>query len=155
MQVLPHCQSCFDKTNPAKMLADLFLKVPEDFIAATLSKDPLAILQLDELGPLFIGNKNSYVKVWILIAVEIVTRHVHLLPMQYQDTVSFIASLKILQSRWGRLTKIIVDAHLSHTNLDTTEHSEDTVSLNCVSPTLVNILNSGEKISYINTAYLS
>ena len=48
----PIIKTVLTKTNPAKMLADQFLRGPEDLIPATLSKDPLTVLQVDELGPL-------------------------------------------------------------------------------------------------------
>ena len=74
-------------------MADRFLKRPEDFIPHTLSKDPLQCMQLDEIGPLFLGNQNGYIKMWVLIGVEIVTRQIHLVPMKFQDTISFITAL--------------------------------------------------------------
>ena len=71
-KLCPIIKTVLTKTNPAKMLADRFLRGPEDFIPATLNKDPLAILQVNELGPLYLGNRNGYIKVWVLIAVKIV-----------------------------------------------------------------------------------
>ena len=57
------------------------------------------VMQVDEMGPLFIGNQNGYAKVWVLIAIKVVTQQVHLIPMKHQNTVSFVTSLEILQLR--------------------------------------------------------
>ena len=97
-KLYPIIQAVLNKSNPTKLLADRFLKGPEDYIGHTLSKDPLKCMQLDEIGPLFLGNKNGYTKIWVLVGVEIVTWQIHLIPMKFQDTISFITALEILQA---------------------------------------------------------
>ena len=46
-----------------------------EFVAATLSDNPLEVVQINEMGPLIIGTENTGIaKVWLLICMEIVTR---------------------------------------------------------------------------------
>ena len=98
------CKTCLlvwaiiKRTDPAKILADHFLCGLEKLISSTLSKDPLGVMQSDELRPVYLGNQNSYTKVWVMVAIEVVNREVHLLPMKYQSTTSFIQTLEILQT---------------------------------------------------------
>ena len=90
-----------------------------DFIAQALSDDPLSTVQADECGPIHIGNPTlGYVKVWVLIAVECVTRKIYLIPMKTTSTQQFLMSLEILQSRRGHITKLVVDNHTSHSGLE-------------------------------------
>ena len=110
-KLCPIIKSILNKNNPAKLLADKFLRGPDDFISHTLSKSPLDCLQLDEIGPLFLGNRNGFTKIWVLIGVEIVTHLIHLVPMQAQNTISFISSLDILRARRGCMATIVIDAH--------------------------------------------
>ena len=135
----PRIKCILNKVNPAKVLADRFLRGPDDFVVATLSDNPLAVVQINEMGPLFIGTAiTGITKLWLLICVEIVTREIHILPMQFQDTVSFIECIEILQARRGKVAKIILDAHLAHGNLRTPDQGK----INCLSPTLKRIINS-------------
>ena len=105
----------------------------------------MAVVQLDEVGPVYLGNSQGSAKVWILVAVEVVTRLVHLISMKNQSTISFIASLEILQSRRGCLTKIVVDAHSSHGPLETPETTRQAMHLESKSETLQGILQNNER----------
>ena len=58
--------------------------------------DPLAVCQLDETGPFFLGKDGHFVKVWMLIAVEVVTRVVYLIPLKSQSTTELVMALDIL-----------------------------------------------------------
>ena len=41
--------------------------------------------------------------------------------------------------------KLVIDVHPAHTNLETINQSENTLTLKCVSETLINIINAGER----------
>ena len=104
--------------DPARILADRLTRGADDFVTQAISEDPLSTLQADEAGPILIGNTTiGYVKVWILVAVECVTRKIHLIPLKTTSTEQFLVSLEILQSRRGHITKLVVDNHTSHSGL--------------------------------------
>ena len=127
------------KKDPARILANRLFKSPDHFVFNTLSDDPLKCIQIDETGPLRISNASGTTKIYVLVAVEVVTRQVHLISMKDQMTASFIQSLEILQNLWGKLSKVIVDLHSSHLNLETGEQEKES-GIKCVSPTLMDIL---------------
>ena len=108
----------------------------------TLSENPLECMQIDEIGPLFLGNRNGYTKIWVVVAIEVVARKIHLVPIKSQDTISFIQVLEILQSCRGCLMKIVIDAHPSHVAVHSNEN--DDITLKSVSPTLKGILDRGK-----------
>ena len=54
---------------------------------------------------------------WVLLAVEIVTRLVYLVPLKSQGTVDLIKALDILQNRRGKLSRIVVDQLTGHVAL--------------------------------------
>ena len=64
--------------------------------------------------------------------------------MQNPDTVSFIRALEILQSRRGRMTKIIIDQHLAHLLLGLEKAATGTM-LSGVPDTLYRALSNGEQ----------
>ena len=83
----------------------------------SLSDQPLSVIQIDETGPLYLGKDGFYVKVWVLIAVEIVTRLVYLIPLKSQGTTDLIKALDILQNRRGKISRIVVDQLTGHVAL--------------------------------------
>ena len=85
------------RKDPAKILAERLTKSPDQFVADTLSSDPLSIIQIDEMGPLWITNAGCSTKIYILVAVEVVTHQIYLLSLKEQMTVSFIQTLEVLQ----------------------------------------------------------
>lgn len=95
--------------------------MPDEFVPGTFHDNPLEAVQIDEMGPLYIRNETGKFKFWLIICIEIVTRQVYLVPMRTQSTVHFIMALEILQSRRGKLCKIVLDAHSSHAPLVTGE----------------------------------
>ena len=127
-----YCKKCplvkavLSHTNPVQLLANRFYRGPDDFVASVLSQNPLAVSQLDEIGPWYIENEQRSVKVWVLILIEIVTRKVYLVPMQFPNTIRFIKALEILQSRRGRMTKIIIDQHPAHLLLGSKKPTSET-----------------------------
>ena len=94
--------------SDAQWIANQYLRGPEDFLPTVLSTNPLSCLQLDKTGPMYLGTQTEYTKVWVLIAVKIITRRIHLIPLQHQSTLSFVHALEILESRRGRLTTIML-----------------------------------------------
>ena len=85
--------------SPARDLANKLTRGPDEFVPSALSHDPLSVIQCDEAGPFYLGKQGcGFVKVWVLVAVEIVTRLIYFIPLKRQDTVSFIMALEILQS---------------------------------------------------------
>ena len=56
-------------------------------------------------------------KVWILVAVEVITRLVYLIPLKSQSTPDLLMALDILQNRRGRLTSLVVVQLTSHVAL--------------------------------------
>ena len=137
-------KSVLSRINPIERLANRFYRGPNDYLASTLSQNPLAISQLDEIGPWFIENNQGSVKVWVLILIEIITRKIYLLPMQHPDTVSFIRALEILQSRRSRMTKIIIDQHPVHLLLVSEKPTTGT-TLRGVPDTLYRALSKGDQ----------
>ena len=77
-----HKQSCklcplvsyvYGKEDPMKRLVQRFYRVPDQFVPSVINKNPLQVMQLDELGPMCLVNDNGEVKIWILLCVEVVT----------------------------------------------------------------------------------
>ena len=95
------------------------------------------------MGPLKIMNTGGSTKIYILIAVEVCTCQVYLLSLKEQMTIAFIQTLEILQQLRGKLSKVEVDLHSSHLNLET-EEQEKPEGVVCVCPTLLNILKRGQ-----------
>merc|ERR1712105_245486 len=95
-----------NNTNLARKLANYLQKGPDEFVPLSLSDQPLSVIQIDETGPIYLGKDGYFVKVWILLAVEIVTRLEYLVPLKSQGTVDLIKALDILQTRRGRLSRI-------------------------------------------------
>ena len=104
-----------------------------------LSNEPLAVIQIDETGPVFLGRDGHYVKVWILIAVEVVTRLVYLIPLKSQGTTDLVMTLDISQNGRGRLSRIVVDQLTTHAALKTNNTHGLQPSVKNVSPTLRDI----------------
>ena len=131
--------------NPARNLANKMLRGADDFVSQALSLNPLSTVQCDEAGPLVIGNKQTgFVKIWVLVCVECVTRKVFLIPMKTTSTECFVTALEILQSRRGFLTKLIVDNHSAHASLQSKEQDP----LRSVSSILQNMVTGDEKGSH-------
>ena len=87
---------------------------PDDFIPHSLSRDPLSLIVLDEVGPFYIDYEGARCKVWCLLAVELITNKVHILPLQRQNAASLVAALEQLQAIRGRYSSIVLDKHSSH-----------------------------------------
>jgi len=68
--------------NPARKLANSLVKGPDEFVPLSLFDQPLSLIQIDETGPIYLGKDRYFVKVWILLAVEMVTRLVYLVPLK-------------------------------------------------------------------------
>ena len=49
--------------NPARKVANSQTRGPDDYVPLALSNDPLAVIQIDETGPLYLGKDGHYVKV--------------------------------------------------------------------------------------------
>ena len=128
---------------PARILAARLTKGPDHYISSTLSDDPMEILHLDEGGPYFIVNDQGSTKVFIIVVCEVVTRQVHLISMHEQSTISFIQCLEILQQQRGKLSKVIVDLHPAHINLES-NINENEQQVKCVSPTLIKCIKNGQ-----------
>ena len=95
----------------------------------------MSVVQMDELGPLHIGEASKVtVKVWLMICIEVVTREVHLCVMRDQSTPSFIRTLEILQAKCGLYTTIV----LNHASAHCTVHKR-----HCA-PTINRIVNSDD-----------
>ena len=109
----------------------------------SLSDQPLSVIQIDETGPIYLGKDGYFVKVWILLAVEIVTRLVYLVPLKSQRTVDLITALDILQTRRGRLSRIVVDQLTGHVALKPKYNKNIKPTVKNVSPTLKETINSG------------
>ena len=62
-KMCPIIQTILTKSNPAQMLADKFLRGPNDFLSQTLSENPLQCMQVDEIGLLFLGNQNGFTNI--------------------------------------------------------------------------------------------
>ena len=137
-------KSVLAKENPATKLANRFFHGPKDFIANTLGPDPLQTVQIDELSPWWVTDKAQQYKVWVLLLVEVVTRKIYLVPLEAQNTVSFIMALEILQSRCGHLSKIVLDAHTSHAVFETEQLDPD-MTVTGVSATLLKSLNDSDR----------
>ena len=96
----------------------------------------MSVVQIDEMGPIHIGNEiYGTVKIWLIICVEVVTRQIHLCTLKDQSTSSFIQTLEILQNKRGQFSTIILD----HASAHCTVHNK-----HC-SNTLNKILNSDGK----------
>ena len=98
------CQRCpmlkmvMNLRMPAVRLLNHLRKGPDSFIPLSLSENPMSVVQMDELGPLHIGEAGKVtVKVWLMICIEVVMREVHLCVMRHQSTPSFIRTLEILR----------------------------------------------------------
>ena len=113
-KLCPLVHLVLNNNNPAKKLANSLLKGPDEFVPLSLSDQPLSVIQIDETGPLFLGKDGFYVKVWILIAVEIVTRLVYIILLKSQGTTDLIKALDILQNRRGKISRIVVDQLTGH-----------------------------------------
>ena len=96
-----------------------------------------------------LGNRNGVTKVWLFVAVELVTRKVFLIPLKNQNTTCLLQSLEILESRRGCVTTIVMDRHASHLALQRNKReqlAELEVELQCLSPTFRKMLQNGEGI---------
>ena len=131
------------RQNPNLKLANSQFRAPEHFINLALSGDALAAVQLDEYGPVFIQSNNQTVKVWVLVCMESITRRLLLVPLEAQDTVSFLRALEILQSRRGKLSIIYVDQHPSHATF-TTDPTLGFPPPKSMSSTLIQALKDGQ-----------
>ena len=69
----PLTKTILTKRNPAETLVDRFLRGPSDLVKVVLDVNPLSIVQIDESGHMFLGNRNGYTKIWLLVSVELVT----------------------------------------------------------------------------------
>ena len=78
------------------------MKGPDEFVPLSLSDQPLSVIQIDETGPIYLRKDGYFVKVWILLALEIVTRLVYLIPLKSQGTIDHIKALDILHTRRGK-----------------------------------------------------
>ena len=88
----------------------------------------MSLVQIDEMGPIFIGNvTDGTVKIWVMICVEVVTRQIHLCMLKDQSTPSFIQTLEILQNKCGQLSTIILDHASTHCTVHK-EHCSNTVN---------------------------
>ena len=96
--------------DPAHMLANRLTRVTNDFIAQTLSDDPLSTVSTDEVRPF-------HIKIWVAVAVKCVTCKIYLIPMKTTSTEQFLMTLEIPQSRCGHITKLVVDNHTSNSGL--------------------------------------
>ena len=115
----------------------------DEFVPLSLSDQPLSVIQIDETGPIYLGKDGYFVKVWILLAVEIVTRLVYLVPLKSQGTLDLITALDILQTRRGRLSRIVVDQLTGHVALKPKYNQNIKPTVKNVSPTLKKTLNNG------------
>ena len=143
-RLCPLVHKLLTRKEPARILADRLTKGPDRFISSTLSDDLLQILQVDKMGLHYIVNELGSTKVFIIVACEVVTRQVYLISMREQSTVAFIQSLEILQQLRGKLSKVIVDLHPAHLNLESNVNKNDEQGAICVSPTLIQSIKSGE-----------
>ena len=80
---------------------------------------------------------------WVLLAVEIVTRLVYLVPLKSQGTVDLIKALDILQNRRGKLSRIVVDQLTGHVALKPKYNQNIKPTVKNVSPTLKETINNG------------
>ena len=110
-----NCKQCplvhlvLNNNNTSRKLANSLVKGPDEFVPLSLSDQPLSVIQIDETGPIYLGKVGYFVKVWILLAVEIVTRLVYLVLLKSQGTIDLIKALEILQKRRGKISRIVVD----------------------------------------------
>ena len=83
------------------------------------------------------------VKVWVLVCAESITRRLYLVPLEAQNTQSFLRALEILQARRGKLSVMYVDQHASHATLNT-DPPLDTPPQKSIFPTLAQALREGQ-----------
>ena len=74
---------------------------PNNSLDACLDKHPLSFLVLDETGPLFYANpdetkRDQYLTAYLLIAVELVTSRVNIIPINDLTMLSIVKGLEIL-----------------------------------------------------------
>ena len=83
---------------------------PDDFVANCLEEDVMKFVILDKAGPFFLTAQSQNVEqIYILVAVELVTYHSHLVPMKDTSAKSLIRALEQLQSIIGKLSTIILE----------------------------------------------
>ena len=79
---------------------------PNNSLDTCLDKHPLSFLVLDETGPLSYANPdakkcNQYLTAYLLIAVELVTSRVNIIPINDLTMLSIVQGLEILQNTRG------------------------------------------------------
>ena len=106
------CPSC--RVQEAAMKAqDARVKVPgADYtVRETLSQDPMAVIIIDETGPVtFVRGGGGCA----LMVVELVSGRIHLLGMTSNKTNDLVKTLERLQAIRGGINTIILDAAPSH-----------------------------------------
>ena len=124
-KLCPLVHLVLNNNNPARKLANSLVKGPDEFVPLSLSDQPLSVIQIDETGPIYLGKDGYFIKVWVLLAVEIVTRLVYLVPLKSQGTVDLIKALDILQNRRGKLSRIVVDQLTGHVALKPKKNNQN------------------------------
>ena len=76
---------------------------PNDSLDACLNKNPLSFLILDETGPIHYVNSadnasNQYLTVYLLIGIELVTRRVHIVPINNMTMLSVVQGSKYFKT---------------------------------------------------------
>ena len=106
----------------------------------------MAIVQIDESGGIFVGKQHSYTKLWLFLAIELVTWKVYIIPMKNQSTKCLLQSLEVLERCRGIMTTLVMDRHASHTALQGKKSQGEVpqVELKCLSPTFRQMLRNGE-----------
>ena len=107
---------------------------PNDSLDACLNKNPLSFLVLDETGPIHYANSadnasNQYLTAYLLIGIELVTRRVHIVPINNMTMLSVVQGLEILQNTRSCLLNLVFDAHKSHLALDRPDNNDSRVEL--------------------------
>ena len=69
---------------------------------------------MDESGPYQISNESGSTTIYILHAIELVTKKTFFIPLQSTRTQHIIMALDILRNRRGPINTTILDDHPSH-----------------------------------------
>ena len=142
----PRIQYLFSGHSP---LQDIFWaqRSSDDILGTALSTDPLNSLICDEAGPFTLDLLDGKYKIFCLLAVELVTRRVFLLPLPQQDIISLVKCLEMLQSRRGALCNIVLDRHASRLCMATHPKAaliDPALDTHIRCPTLYNLLAQQE-----------
>ena len=81
---------------------------PDDFMNNIQDRDVFQCIILDEAGPFFLQSGPIIEKVYIMVAVELVTNRSHLIPIKDTLAKSLIRALETLQRLRGQLSTIII-----------------------------------------------